>query len=301
MKSKKIFKLPIVVEKDSINFDDLFNGKSFATKSSDIHLGEERKSHEKESISFSEFACWLECQHRHRLKYIDKIDLDGPSEHTEFGQVIHKINQSYIQTKTMVDFDLAKVWLTEAFDKLPNKASLKEKDWHDTMEPILTELISFLDTTFPSWEFVDAEAELFEPIDGSEKKFKGYIDAIIRTPKKNGSGWTYHILDWKTCAWGWQQSKKTDPKKTLQLVYYKIFWAAKHSIPLKDIKTGFILLKRTTKKERCEYVPVTAGPKTIEDAMSQLYTFLGSIKKNLSSKNRDSCTYCVYKKTPHCT
>ena len=86
----------------------------------------------------------------------------------------------------------------------------------------------------------------------------------------------------------------------MQLVFYKYFWSLKHNIPLSDIKTGFVLLKRTTKKDRCELVTVSVGEKTIQKALDTLEKFLGSIRLGLSSKNRDSCEYCVYHKTPNC-
>jgi hypothetical protein len=108
------------------------------------------------------------------------------------------------------------------------------------------------------------------------------------------------ILTHNTTSWGWKFDKKTDFKKTVQLAFYKIFWSKKNNIPLKDIKTAFVLLKRTAKKDRCELVPVSVGEKTIEKAMETLYVFLGSLKQNLTKKNRDACEYCVYHKTPHC-
>jgi RecB family exonuclease len=301
MASKKI-QLPVLnnsVEQTTINFNDLLSGKSISVNSSDIILNEKR-THDKESVSYSEIVTHMECSYRHYLKYIEKIELDEPTEHTEFGQVIHKILETYLKERKMLSVDEAKIQLTEAFSKLKNFESLQEKDWHDSIEPILKDAAKFLDEKFPGWVFVDSEAELYEPIEGTNKKFKGYIDAIIKTPKKRGQGWNYHILDWKTTSWGWKPEKKTDFKKIIQLAFYKIFWSNKTNIPLKDIKTAFILLKRNVKKEHCELVPVYVGKKTIEKAMEALYFFLASIKQNLTRKNRDVCDYCVYYKTPHC-
>ena len=76
-------------------------------------------------------------------------------------------------------------------------------------------------------------------------KFKGFIDGIIKVPKKRGTGHVYWIIDWKTSgAWGWRRDKKQDLGMTAQLILYKHFWAKKHNIDLKDIRCGFILLKR---------------------------------------------------------
>lgn len=300
-------KLP-VIQPGVVSFDDLLSGKFDATLGNDIKLTNIKKTHTKESISYSEISTWLECHYRHKLKYIDKIDLDGPSEHTEFGQVIHDVLEEYLKTRKMPSVELVKQHLNELFDKLKPAKELKESEWHDVIQPILDSVPIFLEKEFPGWEFVDAESELYEEILGENvKKFKGYIDAIIRIPKmgkKNGIsiqiGWEYWIIDWKTTSWGWAFEKKIDPKKIMQLVFYKYFWSKKNDISFKDIKCGFVLLKRTTKKERCELVTVSVGDKTLEKALDTLQQFLGSIKKGLAPKNRDSCTYCVYYKTTHC-
>ena len=72
--------------------------------------------------------------------------------------------------------------------------------------------------------------------------FKGFIDAIIKVPKKRGTGFTYWILDWKTAgSYGWRRDKKQDILMTAQLILYKHFWSRKHEVPLKDIRCGFIL------------------------------------------------------------
>ena len=299
MASKKLL---TVIQPGTVSFDDLLSGKFDSGPSPDLIITvQSKKTHTKESISYSEISTWLECHYRHKLKYIDKIDLDGPTEHTEFGQVIHDALEEFLKTRKMPAVATVKQQLTELFSKLKIKKDLKENEWHNVIEPMLMEVPGFLEREFPGWEFVDCESELYELILGEDvKKFKGYIDAIIRVPGKKEGSYIYHILDWKTTSWGWALQKKIDPKKTLQLVLYKHFWAKKNNIPIKDIRCGFVLLKRITKKERCELITVSVGDKTLERALDVVQQFLGSIKKGLAPKNRDSCTYCVYYKTSHC-
>ena len=57
----------------------------------------------KDYISYSELSTWMECNYRHKLKYIDKIKLDGPSEHTEFGTLIHEILEEFLKTKKLLN------------------------------------------------------------------------------------------------------------------------------------------------------------------------------------------------------
>ena len=78
------------------------------------------------------------------------------------------------------------------------------------------------------WSLVATEEPLMEQIESSldeEYKFKGFIDLIL----KDGDG-HYHVIDWKTCSWGWNARKKNDTLYTRQLVFYKHYYAQKLGI-----------------------------------------------------------------------
>lgn len=262
----------------------------------------------KKHVSYSEIVVWLECSYRHYLKYIKKIDLDGPSVHTEFGHVIHDSNEGYLKTKVMRSAEEARAELVALFEK--HNLSGPEKEFHDVIAPILEEVPRFMEETFKDWEFIGSEEKLYEEsIVHEDMYFKGFIDGIIRVPKSSRlkrakpDEYEYWIIDWKTTGWGWDLKKKTDKNKILQLVFYKHFWAKKLGIDLKDIRCGFVLLKRTPAKgkPRCELVPVSIGEKTIQNAVDTLSLMIGSVKKNFRSKNRNACRFCVYKGTEHCS
>jgi hypothetical protein len=165
------------------------------------------------------------------------------------------------------------------------------------------EIPDFLDKTFPNWEVVKAEEELYEKISRKSMNFKGFIDAVIKVPKKNGDGYIYWILDWKTAgAYGWRREKKQDILMTAQLILYKHFWARKHNIELKDIRCGFVLLKRGGKLGKiCELVTVSVGPKTLSRGIKMMNNMISSVSNNIFLKNRDSCRYCSFKDTEYCT
>ena len=89
---------------------------------------------------------------------------------------------------------------------------------------------------------------------------------------------------------------------TAQLILYKYFWSRKHSVELKDIRCGFILLKRGGKSGRvCELVTVSVGPKALEKATKIMNNMIYSVRKGTFLKNRDSCRYCQFKDTEYCT
>ena len=113
---------------------------------------------------------------------------------------------------------------------------------------IIPDIESALNDYFEEFEVMAVEMPLFEPIsDEEDYHFKGYIDAVVATPDGK-----VHIFDWKTCSWGWDAKRRSEPMTTYQLTLYKHFYAIKHGIDPKMIETHFALLKRTAKKNRVE-------------------------------------------------
>ena len=152
---------------------------------------------------------------------------------------------------------------------------------------------------FNNFEVVSVEEKLYEPIDDFEDyNFKGFIDAVIKTDDGK-----YHIIDWKTCSWGWNAKKRSDPLVTYQLTFYKEFFAKKFKIDPKNIETYFALLKRTAKNDNVEMVRITSGPKKTQNALKYLHKALHNITKQNYVKNRISCTAgygCEFYKTKYC-
>ena len=268
---------------------------------------------QKPHVSFSEIKCWKECAYRHKLLHIDKLDIFEPSPYLDFGTAVHEGCETYIKTKTVDKKKLFKD-ITDAWEK----HGFGEPEWYEKMpgwykhapveewclwaENMWDEVPEFLDETFPGWECFEAEEMLYESVDEKDINFKGYIDAVIKVPKKKGDGYNYWIIDWKTSqSYGWRRSKKQDILMTAQLILYKHFWSKKHGIPLGDIRCGFVLLKRGGKKGKvCELVTVSVGPKSLERGLKMLNSMVSSVRKGLFFKNRNSCTYCQFKDTEHC-
>ena len=188
----------------------------------------------KKHISFSEIKCWKECSYRHKLVHIEKIDLGEPSPYLDFGTAVHEGCESILENKTVekqpILETIKSAWKKHGFDNKEwvdrqpgwyKYAPLEE--WCTWAENMWKELPDFLDETFPSWEFVAAEEMLYEDIENKNLNFKGYIDGIIKVPKKNGKGHIYWIIDWKTAqSYGWRRQKKQDISMTSQLILYKI-------------------------------------------------------------------------------
>ena len=148
---------------------------------------------------------------------------------------------------------------------------------------------------FGDYEVVSAEEKLYEPIEGVEYLFKGFIDLVVKTTDGK-----YHILDWKTTSWGWDSRRRSDPMVTYQLTLYKNYFARKHGIDPKMIETHFALIKLTAKKDHVEIFRVTSGPRKTENALKLLNKALYNIQRKKHIKNRLACRGCEFHKTEHC-
>lgn len=249
-------------------------------------------------ISFSELKNWNFCPFYHKLTYIDKLKGFRGNEYTAFGTAIHDVCEKKLLQEQME----APEYFMERFEE--NLAALdSDIEFREDIENMAAQALGILPEIEPAvaayfpdgFEVFSTEEQLMVQIDDEDYNFKGYIDAVIKTPDGK-----YHIIDWKSCSWGWDARKRADPMVTYQLTFYKIFFAQKHGIDLKDIETHFALLKRTAKKSRVEIFRVTSGNKKMENAKSLLNKALFNIKKKNYIKDRRSCGKCEFRKTPQC-
>ena len=189
-------------------------------------------------ISYSELKDWKFCANYHKL-------------------TVHSVCDRKMLNE---QFDDNGYFLSE-FEK-----NLSELDKDTETDPKLIEqmriagvrlnphIIPAVEEKFGKYEVISTEEKLMVPINGTDYNFKGYVDLVIKT--EDGK---YHVIDWKTCSWGWGMRKRTDPMVTYQLTLYKRFFALKHGIDPSNIMTHFALLKRTAKKDFVEFVDVSSG------------------------------------------
>ena len=253
-------------------------------------------------ISFSEAKNWNFCPYYHKLMNIDKVKGFQGNAFTAFGNAIHDTCEK-MMTEGLDDkksfFDLK---FKETLEKLPENAQ-KDPKLVNSMENqgplILDEVFPAMEEHFGEYEVLEAEEDLMEMIKDfncdEKNKFKGFIDLVIKT-----SDGKVHIIDWKTCSWGWDARKKADPMITYQLTFYKHFWAKKHNVDPKMIETHFALLKRTAKNNRVEIFRVTSGPRKTQNALKFLENAIYNIEKKNFIKNRLACRKCEFHKTEHC-
>ena len=255
------------------------------------------KEKEIKRISFSELKNWKECPYRHKLIYIDKIPGFQGNEYTAFGTAIHKVCEIIIPGSTE---DPLKIFEEEFKRELE---ALKESGYEADQKlasemltqavPICEQVLPKIRSHFGNFEVVSVEEQLLEPITEFEsygKNFKGFIDMVIKTPDDK-----YHIIDWKSCSWGWSRDKRSDPMTSYQLTYYKNYFSKKHKIDPKNIETYFVLLKRTAKKENTEVVRITSAAKKTQNSLKVLQNAVINIERKNYIKNRLNCTYCIFR------
>jgi len=250
-------------------------------------------------ISFSELKTWNECPFKRKLIYQDKIKVFTSNEYTIFGTSVHETCEKSL-LKEIKEEDCGEYFqtnFTNAINEAKNQVAFDENLVEDMVtqgKAIFQDLFSSIKEYLGEYDVVSSEEELLQKIN-EDYNFKGFIDLVLKTPDGK-----YHVIDFKTCSWGWDIQKKTAPMTTYQLTYYKEFFAQKHDIPLENIETHFCLLKRTAKKNKVEFVKVSSGKKKIENANNLLTKAITSIKNNNHLKNRLSCKGCEFYKTQHC-
>ena len=275
---------------------------------------------EKPHVSYSEVRTWKECPYRHKLTYIDKIESNEPSQYLDYGILLHECLENYLKTKEIdtvkLKKDLENAWeekgydtekyiknLTEAAATRGEKPRILEPlpKWLQWAEVSVSAVPEFLSTNFPNWKTISAEHQLYEDICADDMKFKGFIDAVIECDYRKSKRKVW-ILDWKTApAYGWNAWKRQDFLVQAQIALYKKFWRTKFDYDCNNVGAGFVLLKRGAKKNPIDLFKVSVGPKTEEKAEKLLRSMLKTIRAGLYIKNRNSCKYCPFYNTEHCT
>jgi len=252
-------------------------------------------------ISFSELKDWVHCAFYHKLTRVEKIDGFTGNEYTAFGSAIHSVcEKKLLQEDIETDFFVKE--LKKNISELDEEHEINKKlvlDMVDQGRRIIPEIEDALNDYFEEFEVMAVEMPLYEPIDNEELQFKGFIDAVVATPDGK-----VHIFDWKTCSWGWNAKKRSEPMVTYQLTLYKHYFCQKMNIDPKNVETHFALLKRTAVKDPVEFFRVTSGPKKTENALKVLNKAIYNIKNERYIKNRLSCTSgygCKFYKTEHCS
>ena len=254
----------------------------------------------KPHVSYSEVSCWTQCGWKHKLAYIDKVQIpDQDWIHANFGTHVHNGVENYLKTRSM-DIDSVTNAIRKEWEE--KKRGEVEK-WTKWAVNILTDFPGWLEKNFPGWELIGAELPLSEDIPDELLKFKGFIDCIIKVPlNEEKTKWKIWILDWKTGpAYGWRREKLEDTLVLAQLWLYKRFLMNKLDLKSRDISCAFVVLKKGAKiGSTISQYNISIGPTPMEKGEKMLKNMIAGVKKNKFFKNKYSCEWCDYKKAGIC-
>ena len=236
--------------------------------------------------------------------YLDKIKKFQGNEYTAFGTALHFVCEELVVDNSKIE--QAKLLFQKKFleelTEISKTCDLKKNlvlEMRKQGEDIIQYILPALTDHFGEYGVVAVEEMLLEDIRSqdfeTDYKFKGFIDLVLQT--RDGK---YHVIDWKTCSWGWDMKKRTDKIITYQLTLYKNFYSLKYNIDVNNIETHFALLKRTAKKDRAEIFRVSSGVRKTKNALEHLRKAILNIETGNVFKNRTACKYCEFYQTEHC-
>lgn len=265
----------------------------------------------KPHISYSEFKDYCFCPHLHKLRWVDEAIPFDENEFLIFGTTIHKIAENQLKDQSNIknvdwekEFDQLFVKsLLEYKKNIPKEKELKKGlivNMREQGKYLVSVLYPEMIKHYGEFETLSQEEALYEPIKNittlHDINFKGFIDLVIRT-KKDGK---INIIDFKSSSAGWYGKDRSDKLKLYQLIFYKVYYSQKHNMPMDDINTSFILLKRTVKKDHIEVYPITSGEKRVGNAMELLEKTVRGIHTGRCWKNKYSCQKCYLLKNDQC-
>jgi len=168
----------------------------------------------KQHISYSELSKWYACPYQHKIVYVDNNKLFKGNIFTAFGSAIHKVCENLI-LDSPIGNDFFEEEFSKELDSLEESVLPEEKDiFLKQGQNIIPHILPAAKEYFGEYEVFSTEEKIYEKIVHNNLdlcNFKGYIDLVIKKDNK------YHIIDWKSCSWGWDSRKKNDKIITYQL------------------------------------------------------------------------------------
>ena len=257
-------------------------------------------------LSFSAVKDYNFCPHYYKLSRVDKLKPFTGNIYTAFGTAVHSTCEEMLLKNFNIkheEFFYRQFYLElKKLDKevLDSYDEQITENFVEQAYSVLSLFPEFMKNTFGDYKVISTEEQLRCKIELPEQTiydydFLGYVDCVVKT--QDGK---YHVIDWKTCSWGWDFKRKTDTMTTYQLSYYKHFYSRMTGIPFENLETHFVLLKRTAKKDIIEMVDVSNGIKKVNNALKLLENTAYNVDNENYIKNKLSCNKCDFRKTVHC-
>lgn len=253
---------------------------------------------EKKHVSFSQFQCFHQCQHKYYLKYIKEIDLQQYSIDLPFGKTMHSIAQSNLYNEQIGFKDefikQLKEFIAKGLKVDKDKVSEYIAYGNNICKHIhlVKENIKRIINLSSENTLLVNEYELKESLT-QEYDFSGYIDTLIKNDNK------MLIIDYKTAKYWNLRKKLSDIEVIYQLALYKYFIKKQYELDSKNIKVCYILLLKDLKNEPVQLVNLSLGNKRVNDAYNTIIKMIEFIHNGMFRKSYN-CKFCEYKGTEYC-
>lgn len=281
-----------------------------------------------EKISYSNISTYVGCPHQWFKHYIQGLRVKKGSIDTIYGTAIHEAIQQYLKwyyetpgsTKELQSNKQATInkYVMYFINRLQENKTIEQTQdssliiFDEQVEQYakfgLDLLTQFIPNTSKFFKKKDTmlfgiEVQLNQKMDWSQINFCGYLDIVLYNKKDD----KYKIIDLKTSRRGWSDREKNDIVKRLQLQLYKYFFSRKMNIPMKNIQTQFLILKKQLfeckyKLSRLQRYQPPSSDVTINKSVQYVKSIMDEMQKvcsgQIESKKNvtNYCDWCPYSK-----
>jgi len=211
------------------------------------------------NISYTQLSAWMECPHRWKQMYVDKIKTP-PNIYFSFGTAMHETLQEYMELmynkgQQHADEFNAHAHFQEGFLALYKSDVEKVEGVHFATQKELIEFtndgLEIIDFFLRhrqehfqkhGWKLLGIEMPILTPPheDYPNVLLMGKLDLVMFNES------THRIVIWdiKTSTRGWNKYQKADTTKTSQMVMYKKYFAEQYNVPVDDIDVRYFIVKR---------------------------------------------------------
>jgi hypothetical protein len=279
-------------------------------------------------VSYTQLSLWLECPHKWKLMYIDKLK-QPPNIHLAFGSAMHESLQEYFELmynksiKQADDFNIH-----EDFQQRFMKMYRDYKEQIGENFSTKKEIMEFVNDGLNIIDFFLQRRQMYFSKRGT--RLLGIEMPILTPPHKEHPNIMLYgkldlvfydedlqkvtIWDIKTSTRGWGKWDKENKIKMAQMVLYKKYFAEQYNVPVDSIDCKYFIVKRKVPKDpkypamasRIQTYEPSSGKTTMNRVSKHLYEFIDDCfkddmyqmkdyTKNPSDKN---CRWCPFKDKP---
>ncbi len=279
-------------------------------------------------ISYTQLSLWLECPHKWKLMYIDKLK-QPPNIHLAFGSAMHESLQEYFEL--MYNKSMLKADEFDIHEDFQQRFMQMYKDYKEQIgENFSTkkEIMEFVNDGLNIIDFFLQRRQMYFSKRGT--RLLGIEMPILTPPHKDHPNIMLYgkldlvfydedlkkvtIWDIKTSTRGWGKWDKENKIKMAQMVLYKKYFADQYKVPVDSIDCKYFIVKRKIPKNpkypamssRIQTYEPSSGKVTMNRVSKYLHEFIEDCfkddmyqTKEYTKKPSDkNCRWCPFKDKP---